>query len=104
MTEKTYKILTKHTFIEAAIEGEKIGFNRALSPLALDDELPDDKVFPIIEVMHHEHIAGEPVELHYRVKVVLPSSETVLMDMTTATYHALPEVVVNHPDKEGDPA
>jgi len=26
------------------------------------------------------------------------------MDMTTATYHALPEVVVNHPDKEGDPA
>ena len=100
MTEKTYKILTKDTFIEAAIEGEKMGFDRTLSALGLDDKLPDDKVFPIIEVMFHEHIAGEPVEPHYRVKIVLPDSDMVLMDMTMKTYHALPEVVVDHPDKE----
>ena len=100
MTEKTYKILTKDRWIKAAIEGEKIGFDKIPAPLALDNELPDDRVFPIIEVMHHEHIAGKPVELHYRVTVVLPSSNMVIMDMTTETYHGLPEAVVDHPDNE----
>ena len=104
MTELTYKVFNKHTFIEAAIEGEKIGFNRILSPLALDDELPADKVFPIIEVMNHEHIAGKPVELHYWGKIVLPSAEMVIMDMTTKTYHGLPEVVVDHPENEEEEA
>jgi hypothetical protein len=100
MTEKTYKILTKDRWIKAAMEGEKIGFDRTYTALELDEALATDKVFPIIEVMFHEHIAGEPVEPHYRVKIVLPDSDMVLMDMTMKTYHALPEVVVDHPDKE----
>ena len=104
MVEKTYKILTKHDFIEAAIEGERIGFNRTLSPLGLDLELPDDKVYPIIEGMIHEHIAGEPVDPHYRATIVLHNTNMAIMDMTMKTYHSLPEVGVDHPEEEGDPA
>ena len=98
MTEKTYKILTKDTFMEAAIEGEKMGFDRTLSALGLDDTLPDDKVYPIIEVVIHEHIAGKPVEPHYRTTIVLHNTNMMIMDMTMETYHGLPEVGVDHPD------
>ena len=80
--------------------GEKMGFDRTLSALGLDDELPDDKVYPIIEVMIHEHIAGKPVEPHYRTTIVLHNTNMMIMDMTMKIYHALPEVVVDHPDKE----
>ena len=93
---KTYKILTKHTFIEAAIEGEKIGFNRDLSPLALDDLLPDDEIYPIIGVLIHEHIVTKPFEPHFRATIVLHNTNMVIMDMKMETYHGLPEVVVPH--------
>jgi len=97
MVNKIYKILTKDTFMEAAIEGEKMGFNRTLSALGLDETLPDDVVYPIIEVKIHGHIAGKPVEPHYRTTIVLHNTNTMTMDMTIKTYDGLPEVGVDHP-------
>ena len=80
--------------------GADVRHDRTLSALGLDDKLPDDKVYPIIEVVIHEHIAGKPVEPHYRTTIVLHNTNMMIMDMTMKTYHGLPEVVVDHPDKE----
>lgn len=87
-------------------------YNRTIIPEAID-ALPDDKLFPVVFTMLHEHKAGEPCEPHVRVMFAVPTPgndtglmDRMLLDMDTAFFDMLPEVEVpdETPSPEMEPA
>lgn len=59
-------IFTKQQLIEAAREGNKIGFNRQLDPAAIEKNVADNEEFSVVFSMLHEYIKGERAEPHVR--------------------------------------
>ena len=106
-----YKYLDKELLNKINhISRDVIKYNRAL-PQEIVDNLPDDKLFPIMWSMMHEHIAGKPVEPHVRCLITVPPGtgsqshrgrETLLLDMEMGLFDLLPEVEL--PDREPTPA
>lgn len=75
-------------------------YNRA-TPQEIIDALPEDKFFPIVFAMLHEHKAGKPTEPHMRCMFAVPvnmglpmihSRETILVDVEMGIYNMLPEI------------
>jgi hypothetical protein len=96
---KTYKYFTKDSLIVAARAGNERGYNRQLDPDALKD-LEWTNVLPVTFTLPHEHIAGEKVEPHIRVMVMVgaeadgSSDEKVTLDISLERYQELPEIKV----------
>ena len=99
-----YKYLNKHYFnLINHIARDVIKYNRSL-PQEVIDALPEDKFFPIIWSMVHEHIAGAKVEPHMRCMIVVPekpnsdeSFDRVIVDVEMGLFDMLPEMEV--PDR-----
>jgi hypothetical protein len=89
------KFFIKKTLIEAARAGNERGYNRQLDPEALQEGLEANAnwFFPITFALPHEHIAGEQVEPHLRVQVLLDTDPdtTVLLDISQQRYNKLPD-------------
>jgi hypothetical protein len=72
-------------------------FNRTL-PQDVIDALPDDKLFPIVFEMIHEHRAGKPAKPHMRIMVSVPAADTamtqLLIDVPMPVYDVLPEIEI----------
>jgi hypothetical protein len=92
---KTYKYFTKDALIAAARAGNERGYNRQLDPDALKD-LEWEKALPIMFTLDHEHIAGEKVEPHIRVMVMVgpEDEENVTLDLSLERYQELPTIKV----------
>jgi len=85
-------------------------YNRTI-PQSVIDALPEDKFFPIMFTMLHEHKAGKLCDPHMRCIIAVPVNETdddeklemtqLILDMDYALFDALPEVDV--PDNEPEP-
>lgn len=98
---KKFKYLDKkYLDIINHISRDVIKYNRAL-PQEVIDALPEDKFFPIIFTLLHEHIAGKPVEPHVRCMIAVPTvdksgnktgTDRLLLDMEMGLYDLLPEV------------
>jgi hypothetical protein len=90
-----YKYFTKDSLIEAAKAGNIRGYNRQLDPEKLTD-LKWEKFLPVTFHMPHEHIAGELVEPHVRVMVMIDANpdksddEKVILDISQERFDALP--------------
>lgn len=105
-----YKYLDKHHLnLINHISRDIIKYNRAL-PQEVIDALPDDKFFPIVFTLLHEHIMGKPAEPHMRCMIVVPDTEGVgrerlLLDMEMGLFDLLPEVELpDSVEKEPEPA
>lgn len=76
-------------------------YNRTL-PDSLVDALPEDKFFPIVFAMVHEHRAGKSCEPHMRCMFAVPDPtgeiQTALLDVEMGIYDLLPSVEI--PDSE----
>lgn len=83
-------------------------YNRTLPP-ELVDALPDDKVFPIVFTMLHEHKAGVPCEPHVRCIIAAPGNDDkmqqLILDMETGIFDLLPEFTMpdTAPDTSDEP-
>jgi hypothetical protein len=103
MSQK-YKYLDKHNLkLINHISDKILKFNRTLTDAVIDD-LPDDKFFPIVFTMIHEHRAGVPCEPHVRCMITVPDKLTnkmirLTLDIDTSIFDALPEVEL--PDAAG---
>lgn len=84
-----YRYFTKDSLIEAAKAGNERGYNRQLDPDKLTD-LEFTEFLPITFTLPHEHIAGELVEPHIRAQVMVGPDESVMIDMSTERFNALP--------------
>ena len=94
-----YKYIDKHYLnIINGISRDVIKYNRSITQSAID-ALPDDKFFPVIFSMVHEHIEGKPVEPHMRCIFLVPDIDgngrkRLILDMEMGLYDLLPEVEV----------
>jgi hypothetical protein len=84
------------------ISNDVLKYNRTL-PDSVIDALPDDKFFPIVFTMLHEHKAGKPCDPHVRCIIAVPKNEALqmtqlILDMDAALFDVLPEVDL--PDNE----
>lgn len=85
------KFFTKASLIEAAKAGNEAGYNRQLDPEKLTD-LQYENWLPITFDMIHEHIAGELVEPHRRVMVLVgEDGEQVTLDISQERFASLPD-------------
>lgn len=71
-------------------------FNRTL-PARLIDALPNDKIFPIVFTMLHEHKAGVICKPHVRCMFVVPNESNdnvtqLLLDVDMTSFDSLPEM------------
>ena len=109
MTQK-YKYIDKHNLnLINHISRDIIKYNRSL-PQELIDALPEDKFFPIVFTLLHEHIMGKPVEPHVRCMIAVPTvdasgavtgSDRLLLDMEMGLFDLLPEVELpDAPERE----
>jgi hypothetical protein len=102
---RKFKYIDKHNLnLINHVSRDIIKYNRSL-PQELIDALPDDKCFPIVFTLVHEHIMGKAVEPHMRCMIVVPVGESrdrVLLDMEMGMYDLLPEVDL--PDEVTDNA
>lgn len=82
------------------ISRDIIKYNRSL-PQEVIDALPEDKCFPIVFSLLHEHIMGKPVEPHMRCMIAVPEDGSpdgkglggrLLLDMEMGLFDLLPEV------------
>jgi len=107
---KKYKYIDKHNLnLINHISRDVIKYNRSL-PQELIDALPEDKCFPIIFTLLHEHIMGKPVEPHMRCMIVVPTVDAsgevtgrdrLLLDMEMGLFDLLPEVELpDAPERE----
>lgn len=99
-----YKYLDKHYLnLINHISRDVIKYNRSL-PQEIIDALPDDKFFPIVFTLVHEHIMGKAVEPHMRCMIAVPSAgssmDKLLLDMEMGLFNMLPEVDL--PEKAPD--
>lgn len=95
---RKYKYIDKHYLnIINHISRDVVKYNRSL-PQEVVDALPDDKFFPIVFTLVHEHIMGKPVEPHMRCIFVVPAldalqgRENLILDMEMGLFDLLPEV------------
>jgi len=98
--DKHYLKLINH------ISHNVLKYNRTL-PESLIDALPDDKYFPIMFTMMHEHKAGVPCDPHVRCIIAVPRNTVpdmtqIILDMDSSIFDVLPEVEL--PDHEEEPA
>lgn len=96
MAEK-YKYLDKHYLNMINHVSDKIlKFNRTI-PQEIIDALPDDKFFPVVFTMIHEHRAGVACEPHVRCIIAVPKIsnseiDRLLLDIDMSIFEILPEV------------
>ena len=94
---KKYKYLDKHYLNMINHVSDKIlKFNRTI-PQDVIDALPDNKFFPIVFTMLHEHKAGVPCEPHVRCIIAVPDNPIsnmtrLILDMDASLFEVLPEV------------
>lgn len=103
-----YKYLDKHYLnLINHISRDVIKYNRSL-PQEIIDALPEDKFFPIVFTMMHEHIMGKQVEPHVRCIIAVPANkinespsefgfttntrDRLILDMEMGLFDLLPEV------------
>ena len=93
-----YKYIDKHNLnLINHISRDVIKYNRSL-PQEIVDALPDDKFFPIVFTLVHEHIMGKAVEPHMRCIFVVPAldelrgRENLILDMEMGLFDLLPEI------------
>lgn len=85
------KFFTKESLIAAAKAGNERGYNRQLDPEKLAD-LQYENWLPVTFDMIHEHIAGNPVEPHRRVVVLVgEDGEQVTLDISQECFDSLPD-------------
>jgi|688.fasta_scaffold13431_19 hypothetical protein len=109
MAEKKYKVFDRRLL--SHINESSIGFkyNRTLDP-AFIARLPEDKIFPVVFTMLHEHRAGKACEPHVRVMIAVPSvgetaglSDRLLLDVNMDLFDIIPEIGVPENDPETTP-
>ena len=112
---KKYKYADKNMLHMAnAVARDVMKFNRCVDQSVID-ALPDDKFFPIIFTLLHEHRAGQPCEPHVRCMFATPLTmglptihgrETILIDVAMNIYDVLPEVELpeEQVEKQDEPA
>ena len=93
--EKTFKVLDSEEFRAIANDSIKKGYNRLPSDELLA-QLDPDGGNVLAFSMPHEHIAGKPVDLHWRtewlVKIVDEEKPIrVFMDMSWDNFNAIPD-------------
>lgn len=98
---KKYKYADKHTLNMANhLARDVLKYNRCVRQECID-ALPDDKFFPIVFAMVHEHKAGKLTEPHMRCMFATPLNmglstvhgrETLLIDVEMGLYDLLPEI------------
>lgn len=93
MPNKKYKYINKHILNMANhIARDVLKYNRCVYQEAID-ALPDDKFFPIVFAMVHEHKAGKPTEPHMRCIFAVPTdAQRLIIDVEMGVYDMLPEV------------
>jgi hypothetical protein len=89
--DKKYLNLTNH------IARDIVKYNRSV-PQEIIDALPEDKFFPVVFSMVHEHIAGKIAEPHMRCMIVVPVKignddimNRILVDVEMGIFDLLPE-------------
>lgn len=101
---KKYKYIDKHYLrIVNQLSHDVLKYNRTL-PDELIAELPDDKFFPIIFTLLHEHKAGVACEPHVRCIIMTSDNEghrnQLILDMEMGIFDRLPEVEIPENDSE----
>jgi putative restriction endonuclease len=92
------KCFNKDSLIEANRIAHKKNYNRSLD-FKFVESLPDDKWFPIVMTLPHEHAMGVKVPLHMRCWVVFDEKgHRAFIDIDMKLYKNLVEIEV--PDKE----
>jgi hypothetical protein len=101
---RNYKYTDKHTLnMINHIARDVIKYNRAV-PQECIDELPEDKFFPVVFSMVHEHKAGKPVEPHMRCMFAVPTlPKRLLVDVEMGLYDLLPTFEVADTPAEPTP-
>lgn len=101
---RTYKYVDKHVLnMINHIARDVIKYNRAV-PQEYIDALPDDKCFPVVFSMVHEHKAGKRVEPHMRCMFAVPTEASrLLVDVEMGLYDLLPQIEVADTPAEPTP-
>lgn len=106
---KTYKVLDRELL--SKINDSSINqfqYNRTMEPSFIA-QLPENKIFPIVFTMIHEHRAGKPCEPHVRAMIAVPKigevdglSDRIILDINSYLFDIIPEITVpeNNPDAE----
>lgn len=105
MSTRKVKYIDKHLLARINHLSETIyKYNRTINPAAID-ALPEDKLFPVILTLPHEHRNCVPCEPHIRVMFAVPRvgaadglMDRMLLDMDTGFYDLLPEMEITLPD------
>lgn len=85
------KVFNKATLKEANDVAEKRDYNRQIKSEFIDS-LPDNKLFPVVFTMLHEHAQGKRVNAHVRCWVSF-GKERVFIDCDMDIFNKLPSVV-----------
>lgn len=97
---KKYKYIDKDLLLKINHISDKVlKYNRTL-PETVIDALPDDKLFPIVFTLLHEHKAGKPCDPHVRCIIAVPENvgRQLILDVEMGMFELLPEVEI--PDNE----
>jgi len=74
------RVMTYFDLLEFVDAADKHGFNRSIDLKKFFEDIkelelePTRMLFPVYVLMIHEHIDGEPVEPHYRIKIIGPET------------------------------
>lgn len=71
MHQKAIKYLDTPTLKRLAKRSQEKGFNRQIEPGWVDSHLDPEGKHVVMLDLPHEHIAGQPVEPHVRLAVIL---------------------------------
>lgn len=107
MSKRKYKYMDKNILTKINHLSETIyHYNRTIIPEAIE-ALPDEKMFPIIFSMIHEHRAGEPCEPHMRTMLAVPRpgeteglDDRMFLDIAMEFYEVLPEIEIPEDEEE----
>jgi hypothetical protein len=103
MLRKVKYIDKKHLQIYNHLSNDILKYNRTL-PTEVVDALPDDKFFPIVFTLPHEHRAGKLCEPHVRCIIAVPGKDErmdqLILDVEMGLFDLLPEF--NMPDRKSD--
>ena len=106
---KTYKVLDRDLLSKINDSStHQFKYNRTIDPEFIA-QLPENKLFPIVFTMMHEHRAGKACEPHVRAMIAVPSpgettglSDRLILDISSYLFEVIPEITVpeNNPDAE----
>lgn len=96
-------VMDTETLLRLAEEGRKTGYNRQVSE-ELNRSADPNALHAVVLSLPHEHIAGQKVDLHYRLMMKVNLIEvqepiTLFMDVSAENYRTLHESKV--PVSEG---